>query len=121
MRETLGGLDKDAGRILDASPRGVSMILAPTGEPIGDVRCQDEGILYADIDLAACVEPKQFHDVVGYYNRFDIFKLTVDRSANRPIAFAAEATSEAVESTAVSPRQDSGEPGREPRVLKIGN
>jgi aliphatic nitrilase len=121
MREALGSLDRDAGRILDASPRGVSMILAPTGEPIGNVLCQDEGILYADIDLAACVEPKQFHDVVGYYNRFDIFKLTVDRSANRPIAFAAEATSEAVESTAVSPRQDSGEPGREPRVLKIGN
>jgi hypothetical protein len=35
------------------------------------------------------VEPKQFHDVVGYYNRFDIFKLTVDRSANRPITFEA--------------------------------
>lgn len=26
-----------------------------------------------------CVEPKQFHDVVGYYNRFDIFDLSVNR------------------------------------------
>jgi hypothetical protein len=26
------------------------------------------------------VEPKQFHDVVGYYNRFDIFNLTIDRT-----------------------------------------
>ena len=41
------------------------------------------------MDVAACVEPKQFHDVVGYYNRFDVFKLTVDRSANRPITFVA--------------------------------
>ena len=40
------------------------------------------------LDLAAGVEPKQFHDVVGYYNRFDIFHLTVDRSENRPIRFA---------------------------------
>src|SRR5262249_51741175 len=31
--------------------------------------------------------PKQFHDVVGYYNRFDVFHLTVDRSENRPIRF----------------------------------
>ena len=30
---------------------------------------------------------KQFHDVVGYYNRFDIFKLTVDRSPNNPVSF----------------------------------
>ena len=114
MREALGGLDPDAGRILDGSPRGASMILAPTGEPIGKVMCEDEGILYAEIDLAACVEPKQFHDVVGYYNRFDIFKLTVNRSANRPIAFEAEAgdaTDEAAQRDA-----DDGTP----RILKIG-
>ena len=119
MREMLGGLDKEAGRILDGSPRGVSMILAPTGEPIGDVLCQDEGILYADIDLAASVEPKQFHDVVGSYNRFDIFQLTVNRSANRPIAFAAKAGDEAAEPVEPALRQDDGadEP---PRVLKIG-
>ena len=29
----------------------------------------------------------EIHDVVGYYNRFDIFKLRVDRSANRAITF----------------------------------
>ena len=45
----------------------------PTGTPLGDAICRDEGILYAKIDLARSVEPKQFHDVVGSYNRFDIF------------------------------------------------
>ena len=39
----------------------------------------DEGIAYADIDLNLCVEPKQFHDVVGYYNSFDIFDLSINR------------------------------------------
>lgn len=97
MRQMLGKLDREAGRILDNSPKSVSMIIGPTGEPIGDVMCESEGILYADIDISACVEPKQIHDVVGYYNRFDVFKLTVDRSANRPIAFREEGTERTVE------------------------
>jgi hypothetical protein len=33
------------------------------------------------------VEPKQFHDVVGYYNRFDVFDLTVNRTRPRPARF----------------------------------
>jgi nitrilase len=90
MRDALAGLDKEAGRILDQTPRGASMIIGPTGEPISDIMSDKEGILYADIDLSACVEPKQIHDVVGYYNRFDIFKLTVDRSPNRPVSFEME-------------------------------
>jgi len=29
----------------------------------------------------------KIHDLSGGYNRFDIFKLSVDRSSNRPILF----------------------------------
>jgi aliphatic nitrilase len=101
MREALAALDKEAGRILDQTPRGVSMIIGPTGEPISDIMSDTEGILYADIDLSVCVEPKQIHDVVGYYNRFDIFKLTVDRSANRPITFEMEDATLTTEPVAV--------------------
>src|SRR5262249_44386731 len=86
-RETLAGLGAEAGDILDATPRAISLVIGPTGDPVSEVMSGQEGILYADIDLAACVEPKQFHDVVGYYNRFDVFHLTVDRSENRPIRF----------------------------------
>jgi aliphatic nitrilase len=80
-------LGPEALRIMVESPRGISVVLDPTGAPLGDALCRDEGILYADIDLARSVEPKQFHDVVGSYNRFDIFALTVDRSARRPATF----------------------------------
>jgi len=38
-------------------------------------------LFYAAIDTRACAEPKQFHDVIGCYNRFDVFKLTVDRTS----------------------------------------
>jgi nitrilase len=79
--------DPEIERILDNSPRAASMVIGPTGDQIGDAMRQEEGILYALIDLSASVEFKQLHDVAGYYNRFDIFKLTVDRSSNRPITF----------------------------------
>jgi aliphatic nitrilase len=78
-------------RILDQSPRGISVVLDPTGTPMGEALCRDEGILYADIDLAQSVELKQLHDVVGSYNRFDIFTLSVDRSARRPATFIDQA------------------------------
>jgi len=45
-------------------------------------------LLYQDIDISHCVEPKQFHDVVGYYNRFDVFDLRVNRKRIVPITFS---------------------------------
>ncbi|MCA9015945.1 MAG: hypothetical protein KDA77_11490, partial [Planctomycetaceae bacterium] len=69
------------------SPRGISVAIGPNGTPISEIMQAEEGLLYADVDLAACVEPKQLHDLVGGYNRFDIFHLTVDRTAQRPIHF----------------------------------
>jgi aliphatic nitrilase len=74
-------------RILEQSPRGISVVIDPTGTPLGEPFSRDEGILYAEIDLAQSVEPKQFHDVVGSYNRFDIFRLSIDRSPRRPATF----------------------------------
>lgn len=89
MREAIGSMNKASLEIVDNSPRGVSMILDPASDVMGDVLSEHEGILYADIDIAKCVEPKQFHDVVGYYNRFDIFQLTVDRTPREPAHFSA--------------------------------
>jgi nitrilase len=87
MRDALASLDKPAMETIEKSPRPVSMVLDPTGAIVSEVLSDNEGIVYADIDVAACVEPKQFHDVVGYYNRYDIFDLNVDRSPRDPVAF----------------------------------
>jgi aliphatic nitrilase len=83
----LKGLDREARETIELSPRGVSMVLGPSGEVISDTLCESEGLLYQDVDVAQCVEPKQFHDIVGYYNRFDVFKLSVDRTRLVPIRF----------------------------------
>lgn len=56
--------------------------LDPNGQVIGEPLIDDDGIVYADIDLADSIQPKQMHDVVGHYNRFDIFELKVN---NKPI------------------------------------
>lgn len=85
--DALSGLEPAAIRTLEESPRGVSMVLGPSGEAISDILCAEEGLLYRDIDIAQCVEPKQFHDIVGYYNRFDIFDLNVHRRRTGPISF----------------------------------
>lgn len=84
LERTLG---REVLEIIDHTPRAVSTVIGPNGMPISEALSREEGVLYVDIDTAQCVEPKQFHDVTGYYNRFDVFRLTVDRSRNRPLVF----------------------------------
>ena len=87
MREALSSAGKDSLDIIDRSPRGVSMVIDPSCNVVGSTLSEHEGILYADIDTGKGVEPKQFHDVVGYYNRFDVFDLRVNRTALEPAHF----------------------------------
>jgi len=90
LRQALIRIAPEMSDTIDNTPRAVSMILDPTGTVISDVFSTDEGIAYAQIDIGQCVEPKQFHDVVGYYNRFDIFQLNVDRTPREPATFMQE-------------------------------
>ena len=82
---------------LEQSPQAVSMVIGPSGEVISDMLCEAEGLLYQQIDISHCVEPKQFHDVVGYYNRFDVFDLRVNRKRIVPIAFSDDEGNDGVE------------------------
>jgi nitrilase len=84
-RSGLSSLDSEALRVLDQTAPGVSLVIDPFAEVISETMQEDEGLLVQEIDLDACIEPKQFHDVSGYYNRFDIFDLRVDRRRVRPI------------------------------------
>lgn len=92
-RKALSVLGDDAMRVLESTARGVTLVIDPFAEVISDVLKDDEGILLQEIDLAQCVEPKQFHDVSGYYNRFDIFDLKVNRGRVAPITFTEEPSS----------------------------
>ncbi|MEU1301589.1 carbon-nitrogen hydrolase family protein [Streptomyces shenzhenensis] len=83
----ISSLGEDAGRIVEASAKGVSLLIDPFGDVIGDVQ-RDEGLLYNTFAPKDVLEPKQFHDLSGAYNRFDIFDLRVDRRRVVPITIA---------------------------------
>jgi aliphatic nitrilase len=87
MRDFAIARDGAIADVIDHTPRAASFFIDPTREFISEVLQDEEGIPYAEIDLSRCVEPKQFHDVVGYYNRFDIFDLSIDRTRLTPARF----------------------------------
>ena len=109
IERVVAKLGPDAVRTLKETPAGVSMILGPQAEQIGETLCADEGLLYADIDLSAAVEPKQFHDVVGYYNRFDIFRMSVDNVRREPIELKDSAYARSYPFKEIEQRQTAGE------------
>ncbi len=64
-----------------------SGFIGPNGAVIGEALIDDEGIVYAEIDLQKCIQPKQMHDILGHYNRFDIFDLRVNVAPTKKITF----------------------------------
>jgi len=77
----------NAETIIQNSPKGLSMIVGPDGLPIKELSSENDQILSAEIDLTKTIVAKQFHDLSGYYNRFDIFDLKVNRFRTKPINF----------------------------------
>jgi hypothetical protein len=58
--------------------------------------------------LALSIEQKQFHDIVGYYNRFDIFRLVLDQRPQPPMTVLGNAI-EAAEEAREGDRSSLGE------------
>jgi hypothetical protein len=84
------------------------MFLDPTGAALpgyvvntrtGDKSAKDflqmeEDILYAELDMETCVEGKQYHDVIGGYQRLDVFDLKVNRTRKLPARFVEKSDSD---------------------------
>jgi len=64
-----------------------SGVIGPDGRVVGEALIDDEGIVYADADLSRCLQPRQMHDIIGHYNRFDIFDLRVNRRPQQAAQF----------------------------------
>ena len=73
--------------LLDRKSSAFSGFIGPNGAVIGQPLIDEEGMVYAEIDLAKCIQPKQMHDILGHYNRFDIFDLRVNTAPTRKITF----------------------------------
>ncbi len=88
--EIIEALSEDvpnARELLTRKHSAFSGIIGPNGAVVGEPLIDEEGIVYADIDLSKCIQPKQMHDILGHYNRFDIFDLRVNTAPTRKITF----------------------------------
>ncbi|RDV03269.1 carbon-nitrogen hydrolase family protein [Undibacter mobilis] len=79
-----------ARKLLQRKSSAFSGIIGPDGRVVGNSLIDDEGIVYADIDLNRCIQPKQMHDIVGHYNRFDVFNFSVNGRPLAPMTWAGE-------------------------------
>ncbi len=65
--------------------RGGSAIIDPFGEYLCQPLYGAEGLLYAELDLNLIRQGHLDFDVVGHYNRPDVFKLSVNETPNPPV------------------------------------
>ncbi len=64
--------------------RGGSAIISPLGEVLAGPLYDQEGTLYADLDLAELVRARFDFDVVGHYARPEVLQLVVNGQPRRP-------------------------------------
>ncbi|MBI9046818.1 MAG: carbon-nitrogen hydrolase family protein [Anaerolineaceae bacterium] len=70
--------------------RGGSVIISPLGEVIEGPLYDQEGILYADLDMGEVVRSRFDFDPVGHYARPDVFKLIVNETPSNSVNFRTE-------------------------------
>ncbi|MCW7945197.1 amidohydrolase [Streptomyces hygroscopicus] len=69
---------------------GFAQIYGPDGSPLAEPLPEDaEGILYADINLAAIAVAKAAADPVGHYSRPDVTRLLLNQTQRRPVEHTA--------------------------------
>jgi len=66
--------------------RGGSAIISPMGEALAGPLYDQEGVLYADLNMGEIAQGKYDFDVVGHYARPDVFKLLVNEKPQLPVA-----------------------------------
>ncbi len=71
--------------------RGGSAIVGPLGAVIAGPLYDQEGILFADLDLAEIPRSRFDFDVAGHYARPDVFRLIVNENPAPPVTRAPEA------------------------------
>lgn len=67
---------------------GGSSIISTEGEFLAGPRWDGEGIVHAAVDRRDRIRSKATHDVVGHYNRFDIFQVGIDQALQEPLQFS---------------------------------
>lgn len=64
---------------------GLSFITDTLGKYLEGPIYEGEQIVHGEIDMGDRVRGKATHDILGHYNRFDIFDVSIDKSSHEPI------------------------------------
>ncbi|MBN1856265.1 MAG: carbon-nitrogen hydrolase family protein [Dehalococcoidia bacterium] len=80
--EMLG--DTQEKRDFLTSANAYSAIYGPNGEVLASIE-GEEGIIYADINIEEEIARKQWHDIIGHYNRFDVLSLNLNMDSDQPL------------------------------------
>lgn len=76
---------EELANLPDIICRGGSAIISPLGAVVAGPLFDQEGVLYADLDLGEVARGKLDFDVVGHYARPDVFQLIVDERPKPPV------------------------------------
>ena len=68
--------EAEIARLPDIACRGGSCVIDPFGHAVTDTLWDEEGILYADLDMQQVPASRMEHDVCGHYARPDVTRLT---------------------------------------------
>lgn len=69
---------------------GTSSILSHAGEYLAGPKWEGEGIIHADVDLEERLSSKAYMDILGHYNRFDIFSLSLNKNPDNVLSVVNE-------------------------------
>jgi len=84
IQQISGGVPENR-TLLENASKGASMIVGPTGQIMGEPVVGGEGFAVADIDISEAIILKEAHDIIGRYNRFDVFQLRVNQTRIKPV------------------------------------
>jgi nitrilase len=87
----MSSIRPDARTLLTRSSSAFSGVIGPDGRVVGSSLIDEDGIVCVEVDPGRCIQPKQMHDIIGHYNRFDIFNLQVNRRAHEPVQWSSAA------------------------------
>lgn len=70
--------DEEIAKLPEIACRGGSCVVDPFGHVVSDTIWDQEGIIYAELDMQKVPASKMEHDVCGHYARPDVLKLQVE-------------------------------------------
>ena len=101
MVEMLCGDDDKKRKWLEAC-RSYSSVTNPIGNSLAEL-IDEDGIIYADIDISEMITAKQFHDIIGHYTRLDVVSLNLCRDEDQPVWYESRKKAPPVSSEDLDP------------------